>query len=175
MSGNYLVSRAVSSEVPSASERLTAVFGMGTGGSVQASSPHTECCPLKTSQKKLPCKLFLLGKTTLANHTAKSQSTFASQTSTKWLTQNCSFALAHAVLVRYLAVNVIQSHVAFARVLGTFSHTTCFPLSFILRIRFSDRSVSQALDRLVLVSSTHCCASTSSLSTSSSSRGLTSF
>jgi len=28
-------------------------------------------------------KLFLLGKTTLANHTAKSQSTFASQTSTK--------------------------------------------------------------------------------------------
>ena len=40
MSGNYLVSRAVSSEVPSASERLTAVFGMGTGGSVQASSPH---------------------------------------------------------------------------------------------------------------------------------------
>ncbi len=74
-----------------------------------------------------------------------------------------------------IAVNVIQSHVAFARVLGTFSHTTCFPFSFILRIRFSDRSVSQALDRLVLVSCTHCCASTPSLSTLSSSRGLTSF
>ena len=34
--------------------------------------------------------------------------------------------------------------------------------------------ISQALDRLVLVSSTHCCASTPSLSTLSSSRGLTS-
>ena len=33
----------------------------------------------------------------------------------------------------------------------------------------------QALDRLVAVSSTHCCASTSALSTSSSSRGLTPF
>ena len=38
--GNNLLSRAVSSEVPSAFERLTTVFGMGTGGSVQASSPH---------------------------------------------------------------------------------------------------------------------------------------
>ena len=36
------------------------------------------------------------------------------------------------------------------------------------------RLVSQALDRLVLVSCTHCCASTPSLSTLSSSRGLTS-
>ena len=42
MSGNYLVSRAVSSEVPSAFERLTTVFGMGTGGTVQASSPHAD-------------------------------------------------------------------------------------------------------------------------------------
>ena len=62
-----------------------------------------------------------------------------------------------------IAVNVIQSHVAFARVLGTFSHTTCCPFSFILRIRFSDRSVSQALGRLVLVRSTPCRASTPSL------------
>ena len=51
--GNYLLSHVVSNEVPSAFERLTTVFGMGTGGTVQASSPHTECCPLKTSQKKL--------------------------------------------------------------------------------------------------------------------------
>ena len=28
------------------------------------------------------------------------------------------------------AVNVIQSHVANARVLGSFSHTTCFPISY---------------------------------------------
>ena len=40
--GNNLLSRAVSSEVPSAFERLTTVFGMGTGGFVQASSPHTD-------------------------------------------------------------------------------------------------------------------------------------
>ena len=83
MSGNYLVSRAVSSEVPSASERLTAVFGMGTGGSVQASSPHYECLSTQNFTEETSSKLFLLGKTTLANHTAKSQSTFASQTSTK--------------------------------------------------------------------------------------------
>ena len=35
--------------------------------------------------------------------------------------------------------------------------------------------LGQALDRLVAVSSIHCCTSTSALSTSSSSRGLTSF
>ena len=103
-----------------------------------------ESCSLKTSQKKLQ-----------ANFTAYTSS--------------------HLRYCNVLsAVNVIQSHVAFARVLGTFSRTTCSPFSFILRIRFSDRSVSQALDRLVLVSSTHCCASTPSLSTLSSSRGLTS-
>ena len=38
--GNYLLSHVVSNEVPSAFERLTTVFGMGTGGTVQASSPH---------------------------------------------------------------------------------------------------------------------------------------
>ena len=40
--GNYLLSHVVSNEVPSAYERLTTVFGMGTGGTVQASSPHTD-------------------------------------------------------------------------------------------------------------------------------------
>ena len=40
--GNYLLSRVVSNEVPSACGRLTAVFGMGTGGTVRASSPHTD-------------------------------------------------------------------------------------------------------------------------------------
>ena len=73
------------------------------------------------------------------------------------------------------AVNVNQSPASpWDLVLGTFSHTTCCPFSFAFQARFSDRSVSQALDRLVLVSCTHCCASTSSLSTLSSSRGLTS-
>ena len=40
------------------------------------------------------------------------------------------------------AVNVNQSHVANARVLGSFSHTTCFPISYPLWACFSDRSVS---------------------------------
>ena len=38
--GNYLLSQAVSSQVPSASACLTTVFGMGTGGSTPASSPN---------------------------------------------------------------------------------------------------------------------------------------
>ena len=33
--GGYLLSRAVSSQVPSAYEGLTSVFGMGTGGTLQ--------------------------------------------------------------------------------------------------------------------------------------------
>ena len=39
------------------------------------------------------------------------------------------------------AVNVIQSHFTNARVLGTFSHTTCYPISFVLQTSFLDRSV----------------------------------
>ena len=37
--GNILLSQVVSNQVPSACECLTTVFGMGTGGSIQASSP----------------------------------------------------------------------------------------------------------------------------------------
>ena len=40
-SGNVLLSRAVSSQVPSALKGLTAVFGMGTGGSPSPSPPET--------------------------------------------------------------------------------------------------------------------------------------
>ena len=43
------------------------------------------------------------------------------------------------------AVNVNQSHIANARVLGTFSHTTCCPISFVLRTCFLDRSVGGPL------------------------------
>ena len=38
-SGNNLLSQAVTSQVPSAHEGLTSVFGMGTGGSLLLSSP----------------------------------------------------------------------------------------------------------------------------------------
>ena len=41
-SGSVLLSRAVSSQVPSALKGLTSVFGMGTGGSLSLSPP--ECC-----------------------------------------------------------------------------------------------------------------------------------
>ena len=39
-SGNVLLSRAVSSQVPSALRGLTSVFGMGTGGSLSLLSPE---------------------------------------------------------------------------------------------------------------------------------------
>ena len=39
-SGNVLLSRAVSSQVPSAFGGLTSVFGMGTGGTLQPLSPE---------------------------------------------------------------------------------------------------------------------------------------
>jgi hypothetical protein len=40
-SGDYLLSRAVASQVPSAFGGLTSVFGMGTGGTLQPLSPET--------------------------------------------------------------------------------------------------------------------------------------
>ena len=48
-SGDYLLSRAVTSQVPSAYGGLTSVFGMGTGGALQLLSPEMifGCeCPL---------------------------------------------------------------------------------------------------------------------------------
>ncbi len=42
-SGDDLVSRAVTSQVPSARRGLTSVFGMGTGGTLQPLSPEIGC------------------------------------------------------------------------------------------------------------------------------------
>ena len=54
MTGNNLSSRAASSLVLSTRESLTAVFGMGTGGPSQPSSPDRRSFrTLKTLQKKL--------------------------------------------------------------------------------------------------------------------------
>ena len=41
LTGEYLSSRGVATQVLSAYECLTAVFGMGTGGTTQPSSPET--------------------------------------------------------------------------------------------------------------------------------------
>ena len=54
VTGNNLSSRAASSQVLSTRESLTAVFGMGTGGASQPSSPdRTSFQTFKTLQKKL--------------------------------------------------------------------------------------------------------------------------
>ena len=45
--GNFLLSQAVPSSVPSAFGGLTSVFGMGTGGSLQLSSPETFSLPFR--------------------------------------------------------------------------------------------------------------------------------
>ena len=45
--GDFLLSQAVPSLVPSAFGGLTSVFGMGTGGSLQLSSPETFSLPLR--------------------------------------------------------------------------------------------------------------------------------
>ena len=50
-SGNVLLSRAVSHQVPSALKSLTSVFGMGTGGSSSPSSPDSLSLINSTMQK----------------------------------------------------------------------------------------------------------------------------
>ena len=53
LSGNDLLSQDPAVQVPSALEGLTAVFGMGTGGSPPPLSPDYRefCCSLKTTQR----------------------------------------------------------------------------------------------------------------------------
>ena len=53
-SGDDLLSRAVSSQVPSACGGLTSVFGMGTGGSLQLLSPEILFSFLRTFKTAQP-------------------------------------------------------------------------------------------------------------------------
>ena len=124
---------------------------MGTGGSTQASSPDSS-------------RAFLLSQ----NYTEEVLTKHLSRITYAWLflavsTCHSASPLQARFSDRSVAVNVSQSRFAYARVLGVLSHTTCFPFSFTPSARFSDRSVSQALGRLVLVRSTPCRASTPSL------------
>ena len=57
MSGSHLLSHTVSSAVPSAAQALTFVFGMRTGGPLDASPPDVSCYP------KLATHAFLLART----------------------------------------------------------------------------------------------------------------
>ena len=64
-SGNVLLSRAVSSQVPSALRGLTSVFGMGTGGSLSLLSPEISRYarhdfPSPASVCRLPLRPFVL-------------------------------------------------------------------------------------------------------------------
>ena len=58
--GDYLVFQAVSNPVPSAYEGLTTVFGMGTGGTPQPSSPDHEVNSLQS--RYAPSKLYKKGR-----------------------------------------------------------------------------------------------------------------
>ena len=63
--GNFLLSQAVPSSVPSAFGGLTSVFGMGTGGALQLSSPETfpggfpASCPLRSLLPRRALSAFL--------------------------------------------------------------------------------------------------------------------
>ena len=66
-SGNDLLSRAVSSQVPSALKGLTSVFGMGTGGTLSPLSPEFSRILLSRTLKTAHPDFF---------HLAKNQSSF---------------------------------------------------------------------------------------------------
>ena len=55
LTGNFLSSQSVSRQVLSASECLTTVFGMGTGGTIQASSPDIlfECLHIQNYTEEI--------------------------------------------------------------------------------------------------------------------------
>ena len=54
LTGNFLSSQGVATQVLSASECLTAVFGMGTGGTIQATSPDIEIVLSKLDRSSEP-------------------------------------------------------------------------------------------------------------------------
>ena len=60
LTGNFLSSQSVSRQVLSASECLTTVFGMGTGGTIQASSPDIlfECLHIQNYTEEITLRTF---------------------------------------------------------------------------------------------------------------------
>ena len=92
--------------------------------------------------------------------------------STDWAKEDHPFLLSY--LQNYIYKTETFQHSAVCELFGCFHSEAvihkCSASTHVLCSR-----LGQALDRLVTVSSIHCCTSTSVLSTSSSSRGLTSF
>ena len=145
--GNFLLSQAVPSSVPSAFGGLTSVFGMGTGGALQLSSPETFpgalsrflSAPLRSS---LPLRV----------------------PSARFAPPPRTFKTAQ-VRVDQQTFTLLRLSLAFPRAPSACAAFTLAPAR--------SSSSDQALDRLVSPSSTPHSASTDDLSTSSSLRGLT--
>ena len=147
--GNFLLSQAVPSSVPSAFGGLTSVFGMGTGGALQLSSPET----------------FLRGALPRFSSALLRSLRFRSASSPLGsLPPPRTFKTAQ-VRVDQQTFTLLRLSLAFPR---AFSASAAFTLA-----PARSSSSDQALDRLVSPSSTPHSASTDDLSTSSSLRGLT--
>ena len=146
--GNFLLSQAVPSSVPSAFGGLTSVFGMGTGGALQLSSPET-----------FPGAL--------------SRFLSASLRSSLPLRALSAFLAPPPRTFKTAQVRVDQQTFTLLRLSLAFPRAPSASAAFTLAPARS--SSDQALDRLVSPSSTPHSASTDDLSTSSSLRGLTCF
>ena len=151
--GNFLLSQAVPSSVPSAFGGLTSVFGMGTGGALQLSSPET----------------FLRGA--LPRFSSASLRSFRFRSASSPLG-----SLPLPAPSKLHRSELTRKHSLF-QIFRLFpSRSPRPPLSRFLRLLFDGLPFSdQALDRLVSPSFTPHSASTDDLSTSSSLRGLTCF
>ena len=147
--GNFLLSQAVPSSVPSAFGGLTSVFGMGTGGALQLSSPET-----------FPGAL--------------SRFLSASLRSSLPLRALSAFLAPPPRTFKTAQVRVDQQTFTLLRLSLAFPRAPSASAAFTLAPARSSSS-DQALDRLVSPSSTPHSASTDDLSTSSSLRGLTCF
>ena len=162
---SFLSSQVVSNQVLSTYECLTTVFGMGTGGTTQLSPlDFVKVCSGQRQPIALRFQLALLGRFRIRPVTQSASPLGQVSIPSKLYRRQEHFRWQN------LAVNVNQSPASpWDLVLGTFSHTACYPIDF----RLLDRPVGQALGVLVRVGCTPCGASTPRLSTSSSLRRLT--